>query len=186
MLRCVKSAVCVTFLILAVLMPSVALAESPGSDVEASISSPQIEGSQPFIQRTQWAMRWIEKAGWSSFVGQNLVLIKESPSSPFLGALGLTPDRRGVAVFQSAPEDLWWYASAIVHEAAHARDLSAGRKYWGPEGEHAADLEQQRLLDALRSPMKVVREPATIADSPAPRTETLQSLAEGRFKIGME
>jgi len=131
-------------------------------------------------------MRWVEKAGWGPYVGRNLALIKEDPDSPFLGAMGLTSDGRAAAVFRAAPDDLWWFASAIVHEAAHAADMAAGRKFWGVEGEHSADLEQQSFLDALGSPTRVVRDPATIADGPRPSTATLRALVEGRLRVAAQ
>lgn len=183
MRRCASLALFVTLLVTSFILPPVCLAEGPSRGGASAM--PRIEGSEQFVQRTQWAMRWIEKAGWAPYVDQNLALIKEDPTSPFLGAMGLTPDGRAAAVFRSAPDDLWWFASAIVHEAAHAADMATGRKFWGVEGEHAADLEQQRFLDALGSPTRVVRDPTSIADSPRPSIATLQALVEGRLRVAI-
>ncbi len=180
MRRRITRAFYIALLALVLFPASPSHAESSATD---DVHAPRIEGSQIFVQRTRWAMRWIQKVGWDRYVGQNLALIMEDPASPFLGAMGLTPDGRPAAVFRSAPEDLWWYASAIVHEATHARDMAAGRKYWGREGEHAADLEQQKFLDALGSTTRVVRDPATILDGPAPTVQTLQALVEGRLNV---
>jgi len=181
--RCALLAFFAILPMISFISPPVCLAEGPA--LEGAGPMPKIEGSERFVQRTQWAMRWIEKAGWAPYVAQNLALIKEDPASPFLGAMGLTPDGRAAAVFRSAPDDLWWFASAIVHEAAHAADMAAGRKFWGVEGEHAADLEQQRFLDALGSPTRVVRDPTSIADSPRPSIAMLQALVEGRLRVAL-
>jgi hypothetical protein len=90
--------------------------------------------------------------------------------------MGLADSGKGVAVFREAHEDLWWYASAIVHEAAHARDYRAGRKYWGIDGELSADMEQQRFLGALGDSRIVLRDPAEIPDEPEPSMLSLLTL----------
>ncbi|MGI5837535.1 MAG: hypothetical protein ACOX87_13740 [Chloroflexota bacterium] len=150
--------------------------QAASADSTEAGTTVKIEGGELFVRRTKWALGWIDKAGMGDFVNSNLELIKENPELPYLGAMGLTADGKPAAVFKSAPSDLWWYASAIVHEAAHARDYKAGRKYWGPEGEHAADIEQQRLLDALGSSLKVIRDPATIPDTLPPLIDVLQTI----------
>ena len=145
---------------------------APVDSTEAG-TTVKIEGGELFVRRTKWALGWIDKAGMGDFVNSNLELIKENPELPYLGAMGLTADGKPAAVFKSAPSDLWWYASAIVHEAAHARDYIAGRKYWGlrsTRGHRAAAASRQ-----ARS-LKVERDLNTIPDSQPPTIEVLQAI----------
>lgn len=119
-------------------------------------------GDGQFERRVRMALGWIESAGspWPDHVSRNLADIRQKPSLPFAGTIGINGDGKCVAVFKEAPVNLHGLAGQIIHEADHCRyyqNYLNGGHYSGSEAEQIAYDMQESFLRTLNSPEKVIR-----------------------------